>query len=123
VILQKSYANLVGRKGVASMAGCLPAIKSVTSSAVAVAAVRPIMPSPVAINRLVFFGAALQIWGRTKLTSLLWQRDRFSNWEIGALLGISYSNVSRWVIEIRENPEKDREVRDRYRALSELIKM
>jgi hypothetical protein len=71
----------------------------------------------------VFFGAALQLWGRTKLTSLLWQRDRFSNWEIGALVGISYSNVSRWVIEIRENPEKDREVRDRYRALSELIKM
>jgi hypothetical protein len=55
VIMQKyqkwfqNCANLVGRKGLGSMAGCLPAIKSVTSSAVAVAAVRPIMPSSISL--------------------------------------------------------------------------
>ena len=60
---------------------------------------------------------------RDLLIYLLWQSGRFSNREIGTLLGISYSNVSRRVIEIRKKLEKDSGVRGRYKALSALIKV
>ena len=60
---------------------------------------------------------------RDLLIYLLWESGRFANQEIGSLLDISYSNVSRRIIEIRKKLEKDRGLRGRYESLSALIKV
>ncbi len=60
---------------------------------------------------------------RDLLIYLLWQSGRFSNQQIGTLLGISYSNVSRRIMEIRKKLDKDKGVKARYMDLSALIKV
>jgi DNA-directed RNA polymerase specialized sigma subunit len=60
---------------------------------------------------------------RDPLIYLLWQSGRFSNQQIGTLLGISYSNVSRRIMEIRKKLDKDKGVRARYKNLNALIKV
>jgi REP element-mobilizing transposase RayT len=60
---------------------------------------------------------------RDLLIYLLWQSGRFSNQQIGTLLGISYSNVSRRIMEIRKKLDKDKGVRGRYKDLSALVKV
>ena len=60
---------------------------------------------------------------RDLLVYILWNSGRFSNQEIGSLLNMSYSNVSRRISEIRLKLEKDRRLRKRYVELSALIKV
>lgn len=60
---------------------------------------------------------------RDLLIYLLWETGRFANREIGSLFGISYSNVSRRIIEIRKKLDKDSGLNARYKTLSMLIKV
>ena len=60
---------------------------------------------------------------RDLIMYLLWESGRFANTEIGALLGISYSNVSRRICEIRKKLDKDRGLRGKLKDLSALIKV
>jgi len=60
---------------------------------------------------------------RDLLVYLLWESCRFANQEIGMLLGISYSNVSRRVMEIRKRLDEDRGLRGEYKKISALIKV
>ena len=59
---------------------------------------------------------------RDLLIYLLWESGRYANMEIGALLGISYSNVRRRISEIRKRLEKDRGLRGKFKGLRALIK-
>ena len=60
---------------------------------------------------------------RDLLIYILWESGRFANIEIGSLLGISYSNVSRRISEIRKKLDKDRGLRGKLKDLSALIKV
>jgi len=60
---------------------------------------------------------------RDLLIYLLLESGRFTNHEIGSLFEISYSNVSRRIIEIKKRLGKDSGLRGRYKALSALIKV
>jgi len=60
---------------------------------------------------------------RDLLIYLLWESGRFANQQIGSLLGISYSNVSRRIIEFKKKLGNDSELRGRYKELSALIKV
>lgn len=60
---------------------------------------------------------------RDLLIYLLCGSGRISNHEIGSLLGISYSNVSRRIKQIRNKLEKETELMGRYKELSALIKV
>ena len=60
---------------------------------------------------------------RDILIYLLWESGRFANQEIGSLLGIGYSNVSRRIKEIRKRFESDRKLCDEYKKVSALIKV
>lgn len=60
---------------------------------------------------------------RDLLIYLLWESGRFSNQEIGIQLGVSYSNVSRRIIRIREKFEEDRCLIAEYKKISALIKV
>ncbi len=60
---------------------------------------------------------------RDLLIYLLWRSGRFSNHEIGSLLGIGYSNVSRRINQIGYRLEKDKGLMAKYSKLSALIKL
>lgn len=60
---------------------------------------------------------------RDILIYLLWESGRFANHEIGSLLGIGYSNVSRRIKEIRKRFDSDRWLCTEYRKVSALIKV
>jgi hypothetical protein len=60
---------------------------------------------------------------RDLLTYLLWDSGRFSNREIGTQLGISYSNESRRIMEVRKKLVKDKRLRGEYQKISALIKV
>jgi len=60
---------------------------------------------------------------RDFLIYLLWESGRFVNRQIGSLLGISYSNVSRRISEIRRRLDKDKELERKYQALKAQIKV
>ena len=60
---------------------------------------------------------------RDLLIYLLWESGRFVNRQIGSLLGISYSNVSRRVSEIRRRLSKDKGLTRRYKAIKAQIKV
>ncbi len=60
---------------------------------------------------------------RDMLIYLLWESGRFANQEIGSLLGIGYSNVSRRITGIRKRLESDRGLCSEYKKVSALIKV
>jgi len=60
---------------------------------------------------------------RDLLIYLLWESGRFVNQQIGSLLGISYSNVSRRISEMRRRIDKDSGLESKYLALKAQIKV
>ena len=54
---------------------------------------------------------------------LLWESGRFVNRQIVSLLGISYSNVSRRISEIRRRLDKDKGLIRKYQAIKAQIKV
>jgi len=60
---------------------------------------------------------------RDLLIYLLWESGRFVNQQIGSLLGISYSNVSRRISEMRRRIDKDSGLESKYQALKAQIKV
>jgi len=60
---------------------------------------------------------------RDFLIYLLWESGRFVNRQIGSHLGISYSNVSRRISEIRSRLDKDKGLRQKYQTLKAQIKV
>jgi len=60
---------------------------------------------------------------RDFLIYLLWESGRFVNQQIGSLLGISYSNVSRRISEMRRRIDKDSGLASKYQALKAQIKV
>jgi hypothetical protein len=60
---------------------------------------------------------------RDLLIYLLWESGRFVNRQIGSYLGISYSNVSRRITEIRGRLDQDKGLRTKYQILKAQIKV
>jgi len=60
---------------------------------------------------------------RDFLVYLLWESGRYTNGKIGELLGISYSNVSKRISDIRRKFEKSSELRERYKKIMDQIKV
>jgi len=60
---------------------------------------------------------------RDLLIYLLWESGRFVNRQIGSLLGISYSNVSRRISEIRRRLDKDKGLDRKYQTIKAQIKV
>ena len=60
---------------------------------------------------------------RDLLIYLLWESGRFVNRQIGSLLGISYSNVSRRISEFRCRLDKDKGLDRKYQAIKAQIKV
>jgi hypothetical protein len=60
---------------------------------------------------------------RDLLIYLLWESGRFVNRQIGSLLGISYSNVSRRISEFRCRLDKDKKLDRKYQAIKAQIKV
>lgn len=60
---------------------------------------------------------------RDLLFYLLWESGRFVNGQIGSLLGISYSNVSRRISEIRRRLDKDKGLTRKYQTIKAQIKV
>ena len=57
------------------------------------------------------------------LIYLLWESGRFGNRQIGSLLGVNYSNVSRRISEFRRKLDKDRGFKKKYQILKAQIKV
>lgn len=60
---------------------------------------------------------------RDLLIHLLWAEGKYKNYEIGDLLGLGYSSVSRRASLFRMKLEKDQELRKKYDKIKSLIKM
>ena len=60
---------------------------------------------------------------RDFLIYLLWESGRFGNRQIGLHLGISYSNVSRRITEIRRRLDKDKCLGRKYQTLKAQVKV
>ncbi len=60
---------------------------------------------------------------RDLLIYLLWESGRLSNQQIGSLLGISYSNVSRRISEFRRKLDIEKGLLQKYQAIKAQIKV
>ena len=60
---------------------------------------------------------------RDFLIYLLWESGMFGNRQIGLHLGISYSNVSRRITEIRHRLDKDKGLERKYQMLKAQVKV
>jgi len=60
---------------------------------------------------------------RDLIIYLLWESGRFVNRQIGTLLGISYSNVSRRISETKRRFDKDKGLEKKYLTLKAQIKV
>ena len=60
---------------------------------------------------------------RDLLIYLLWESGRYVNRQIGLHLGLSYSNVSRRITEIRSRLDKDKGLVKKYQTLKAQIKV
>jgi putative transposase len=60
---------------------------------------------------------------RDLMIYLLWESGKFVNRQIGSFFGISYSNVSRRISDIRHRLDKDKELSRKYQAVKALIKV
>ncbi len=61
--------------------------------------------------------------GRDLLIYVLWETGCYRAYEIGGLLGLGYSSVSKRVGIIESRISKERELRKRYDRLKSLIKL
>jgi len=60
---------------------------------------------------------------RDLLIYLLWEQGQYKNYEIGDLLGLGYSAVSRRASLFRSKLEKDQRLKKRHEQIKSLIKM
>ena len=60
---------------------------------------------------------------RDLLIYLLWEEGKYKNYEIGDLLGLGYSSVSRRASLFRSKVEKDQRLKKKYEQIKSLIKM
>lgn len=60
---------------------------------------------------------------RDFLIYMLWESGRYSNRQIGSLLGLGYSNVSRRISGMKRRIEKDKRLRKNYHNLKAQIKV
>ena len=60
---------------------------------------------------------------RDFLIYLLWESGRFGNRQIGLHLGISFSNVSRRITEIRRRFDRDKGLKRKYQMLKAQVKV
>jgi REP element-mobilizing transposase RayT len=60
---------------------------------------------------------------RDFLIYLLWESGRFNNQQIASFLGISYSNVSKRITQLRTRFDEDKKLRGKYQALNAQIKV
>lgn len=60
---------------------------------------------------------------RDLMLYLLWETGRYKGYEIGDLLGLGYSSVSRRAIMTKERKDRDKALQRQYKQIKSLIKM
>ena len=64
-----------------------------------------------------------EIENRDMLIYLLWRSGRFSNSEIGRLIGLTYSSVSKRVTILQRRLERDKRLKSKYEKIKSQIKV